>query len=341
MGLKKVKIEDAVGMTLAHDITEIVPGRKKHVAFKRNITIESKDIEKFLALGKEHVYVLDGVPPGVHEDEAGLRIARSILGEHMELSSPREGKVEIRSTVKGLFYVNTRRLLDINRIEGVILSTLPNRHPVKAGDRVAATKIRPLYIEEEELRKVESAAEKGVIKVAPFKSFNVGMVVTGNEVYTGRVQDGSHIVESKLMEYGLSVSGKMIVPDNVTLIRDAVISLFDKGADLVMTTSGLSVDPDDVTQEGIEATGAEVIFFGTPVFPGAMLSLSRLKGKYIIGAPGGVFFNRYTVLDMVLPRIIAGEKVRKKDILKLAYGGLCLNCDVCTYPICYFGNGVQ
>ena len=337
--MKKVEVEKALGLTLAHDITEIIPGKKKDVAFKRGKIIEKGDIEKLLDLGKRHLFVFDQGAKGVHEDEAGVRIAQSIMDDNMEFAPPKEGKVSIRSKVNGLFYVNDKHLYEVNRIPNVVLSTVPNRHLVKKGDLVAATRIIPLYIREKELKKVERVGEKGIISIVPFKTFKVGLVITGSEVVSGRIKDGSSVVDEKIKGYGLTVMGKRLVSDDVSAIGSAVNALFEEGADMVITTGGLSVDPDDVTQEGIESTGAEVLFYGTPVFPGAMFLVARLKGKYILGAPACVYYNKNTVLDIVLARIMAGEKMHKKDMVKLSYGGLCLNCDVCHYPTCFFGKG--
>lgn len=167
----------------------------------------------------------------------------------------------------------------------------------------------------------------------------MGLVITGSEVYSGRVADGSYVVEDKLRSYGLNVIEKKTVPDEVPMISRAILELFEKGADIVITTAGLSVDPDDVTKEGIEATGSEVLFYGTPVFPGAMFLVARLRGKYILGAPACVYHSQYTVLDIVLTRILAGERMHKTDMVKLSYGGLCLHCEVCHYPRCFFGKG--
>lgn len=340
MKLKKIKVEDAVGKILAHDITEIIPGKKKDVAFKRGKVIEKGDIERLLDLGKGHVYVFEKEIKGVHEEEAALRIAESMKDENMELLPPKEGKVSIKSKVDGLFYVNVKHLLEINKIKDILLSVVPSRHPVKKGDIVAATRIIPLYIKEKELKKVEKIAEKGIISIQPFKFFKFGLVVTGSEVSSGRIKDASYIVEEKLKGYGHSIIDKKIVPDSISKIKSAILNLFDQGAEIVLTTGGLSVDPDDVTKEGIEATGAEILFYGTPVFPGAMFLVARLRGKYILGAPACVYYNRYTVFDIVLTRLMAGERMHKNDMIKLSYGGLCLQCDVCHYPNCFFGKGI-
>ncbi|OPY79547.1 MAG: Molybdopterin molybdenumtransferase [Syntrophorhabdus sp. PtaU1.Bin153] len=337
--MKKVSVEEAQGLILAHDITEIVPGKKKAVAFPKGKVIEKGDIPRLLDLGKRYLYVFEGSVKGFHEDEAAARIARAVIGDHMECTVPKEGKVVIKSTVKGLFYVNTRHLFEMNGIKDVLLSTVPNRHPVGIGDDVGATRVIPLYVQERQLKSVERIGAKGIIRISPFKSMKVGLVVTGSEVYTGRVKDGSSIVEEKFRGYGLDVVGKTIVPDEISMIRDAIRELLS-GADIVVTTAGLSVDPDDVTKEGIEATGAEVLFYGTPVFPGAMFLMARLEGRYILGAPACVYHDRYTVLDLILMRIMAGERVSRDDVVKLSHGGYCLHCPECFFPRCSFGKGV-
>lgn len=338
--MKKVKVEKALGNVLAHDITEIVPGKKKGVAFARGKVIESADIERLLDLGKRYLYVFEGKEEGIHEEEAAVRIAEALIDKNMEFLPPKEGKVSILSTVDGLLKVNQRRLFSINGIKDVLLSTLPGWYHVKPGDTIAATRIIPLYIDEKTIKAVEEIAQKGVIRIKPFRKLSAGLVITGSEVFTGRIPDGSPAVEKKLTSYGLTILRKVIVPDEVNAIRDAILSLLQEGTDIVITTAGLSVDPDDVTGEGIEATGAEIIFYGTPVFPGAMFLAAKYNGKYILGAPACVYYNKNTALDVVLPRILAGERVSQADMVRHSYGGLCLNCAVCHFPRCYFGKSV-
>ena len=335
-----MKVEEAIGSILAHDITEIIPGRKKDVAFRKGKVIEKRDVGRLLDLGKRHLYVFDEVVEGVHEDEAGARIASLFCGRHMEMAPPKEGKVVIKSNVNGLFYVDIEALYAVNRVKDIFVSSLPNRYPVKAGDNVAACRIVPLYMNEKALARFEKAFRgKRVVRIAPFKKVSVGIIATGSEVYEGRIPDRSDIVDRKLEYYGATVMGKKVVTDDIDMIKDAVMEFVEKGADVVITTAGLSVDPDDVTKEGIEATGARTIFYGTPIAPGAMFLAARLGKTYILGAPACVYFNRYTALDIVLARILAGETIRKSDVTSLAYGGMCMQCDVCHYPACYFGKG--
>ncbi len=337
--MKKVKVQDAVGLVLAHDVTEIIPQKKKDVAFKRGRIIERGDVEHLLDLGKCYVYVMEGGEKEVHEDEAARRIAEAAMSEHMALTPPKEGRINLMSTVDGLVSVNTKKLYALNSVEHVVFTTVPDRYPVKAGEMVAATRILPLYIDETTLKKAERMGKQGVIKILPFKSMKGGLVVTGSEVFSGRIKDGSPIVEERLRNYGLELIGKEFAPDDVGSIRDAIMRLFQKGADLVITTGGLSVDPDDVTKEGVAATGARIQLYGAPVFPGAMFLVARRKGKYILGVPACVYYSRNTILDIVLPWVLAGVTITKSDILKLGHGGLCMGCGECHYPNCFFGKG--
>jgi molybdopterin biosynthesis enzyme len=337
--LKKVRVEDAVGLTLAHDITEVIPGKTKDAPFRRGQTIQKGDIERLLDLGKGHIYVTDGEEKEVHEDEAGKRIALAAKDGNMDISPAKEGRINIRTRIDGLVTINTRALAEINRVKHVLFTVVPDGYPVKAGDIVAATRIIPLCISEELLTEAERIGRKGIVKVLPFKPMKVGLVVTGTEVASGRIVDGSERVEEKLRGYGLEVIGKKLVSDDVGLIRDAVLAMVDRGAEIIVTTGGLSVDPDDLTKEGVEATGARVIAYGAPVFPGAMFLVAKLKGTYILGAPACVYFNTRTVLDIFLPRVMAGKALTAGTVRSLALGGLCLHCPECHYPNCFFGKG--
>jgi molybdenum cofactor synthesis domain-containing protein len=337
--LKKIKVENAVGLTLAHDITEVIPGLKKDAAFRRGKIIQASDIEKLLDLGKGHIYVTEGNEKEIHEDEAARRMATAAMDGNMDIAPAKEGRINIIANTDGLVIVNKRLLSKMNRITNVLFTTVPDSYVVKAGDLVAATRIIPLYISEELLSQAEELARQGIVRILPFTSMKAGLVVTGTEVATGRILDGSARVEEKLRGYGLSVMGKKLVSDEVELIRDAILEMIDKGADIIITTGGLSVDPDDLTKEGVEATGAKIICYGAPVFPGAMFLVAQLKGRYILGAPACVYFNTRTVLDVLLPKVMAGKKVSATMVRDLALGGLCLHCPQCHYPVCFFGKG--
>jgi len=342
MKVKKIPIENSVGMRLAHDVTKIVPGKFKGPVFKKGHLIKKEDIPEFLSLGKKQVYVLELSKEEVHEDDAGVRLARAEAGFGIKLQGPREGKVNLIAEINGLLQVNKELLEKINSIDGVILSTLHNFMPCTPGMLVGGTKIIPLFIKEDRIKKVEDLCEKEgpAISIVPFKEYKIGLVITGNEIFEGRVEDKfGDILRKKVEALGSSILAKMVAPDNEKIIAEDIIDLKKRGAQLILVTGGMSVDPDDVTLTSIKSVGASIESYGSPVLPGAMFLLAYWDGIPILGVPACAIFYQRTVLDIILPRILAGIKVKKKDIVKLGHGGLCLHCSHCTYPKCYFGKG--
>lgn len=339
--MRRVKIEMAVGMALAHDVTRIVPGKFKGVGFRRGHIIRKEDIPEFLKLGKQSVYVLSPSKDQLHEDEAALRIVTAIAGQGLSWTEPREGKSTLESRRRGLLKINVGGLLRINKMGDIIVSSLKNNFPCSEKQVVAAARIIPLTISRRKIQRLEVLAEKyaPIITVLPYRRLNVGAVVTGTEVYTGLIDDGfDQHVGQKMEDYGCRVVRKILVPDVIQDIAQAVRDLKDEGCDLILTTGGLSVDPDDVTREGVKRAGAKIIIYGTPVLPGAMFLYALLNGTPILGLPACVYYHPTTVFDLVFPRVLAGDQVTRSDLAELAHGGLCMNCERCLYPKCPFGK---
>jgi len=339
--MQEVRVEDAIGTVLLHDITKIVPGEFKGRAFSKGHVIQEKDIPEFLKLGKEHIYVGQIKEDQVHENEAAQRMAAVIAGKGLTYAGPSEGKITLRAAHDGMCFINEACLLKINMIEDMAVATRQHQKSVKKGDAIAALRIIPLAVDEEKLRQVEEiASQEDVIEVRPFRSFKVGIVTTGNEVFTGRIKDKfGPVLAKKIKLYGCELLEQVFVPDDAAEITRAIQTLVEKGAEMIYTTGGMSVDPDDVTPVGIRQTGAEMITHGAPVFPGAMLVVAYLGDVPILGLPGGIMFVKTSVLDVVMPKILAEEKISKRDIAKLGLGGLCLGCKVCHFPQCAFGTG--
>jgi molybdenum cofactor synthesis domain-containing protein len=339
--LKKVRVEEAIGLAIGHDITKVIPGKFKGPAFRRGHIIRQEDIPELLRIGKKHVYIIEEEEGWVHEEEAALRIAKAVSSPDMQLTSPKEGRVNIKSTTHGLLKVNRVLLKDINSIGDIVLATLHDNTVCQPGTTVAGTKINPLYIPEAKLNMVEELCQKKgkVLKLIPFKAKKVGIIVTGNEVFEGRVKDKfSETIQKKVEALGSVVNHMTIVPDNEELIGQAINNMRAKGSEVIVVAGGLSVDPDDVTVEGVAKSGAEIISYGAPVMPGAMFLYAELGDIPILGAPGAVIFNQTTIIDLILPRVLAGERISREDIVALGHGGLCLDCDGCTFPICPFGK---
>lgn len=339
--MKKVNVKKAVGMVLGHDLTRIIPGTFKGVAFKKGHIIQPEDIPALLDLGKETIFVLD-IPPGqLHENDAAERLAEALRGDHITVQGPAEGKISLISRISGLLKIRVADLSRINLIPDIIVSTLHNNTVCQAGDTVAATRIIPLTIDERKINRAEAICSRSgpVVSIKPFIKKKVGVVVTGSEVYKGRVKNGfDDWVGNKLIAYDCEIAHRAVVPDKTVRISGAIKGMLESGCDLIITTGGMSIDPDDVTRQGIRQARARIIFYGTPVLPGAMFLYARIGKIPLMGLPACVFYHKVTMFDLVLPLILAGEEPTRKEIAAMGHGGLCRNCPECHYPVCPFGK---
>jgi molybdenum cofactor synthesis domain-containing protein len=321
--MKIIKIEEAVGSVLCHDITKIVPGEFKGVAFQKGHIVKEEDIPVLLSLGKEHLYVWEENEGVLHENEAAERLKALTAGENLYFGDIKEGKIEFFASCDGLVKIDIESLFKLNSLGEIILSKIYNNTVAKKGSKVAATKIVPLTIEREKIEKAEEVIKNKVIKVIPIHPKKVAIVTTGSEVYKGRIKDSfGPVLNDKLKEYGCEVLGQSILPDDVHVIEDTINYWIDKGAEMVLCTGGMSVDADDLTPNAIKNTGAEIVTYGTPVLPGAMLLLAYKGNIPILGLPGAVIFSKKTVFDLLLPRVLTDEKLEYKDIAAYGHGGL-------------------
>jgi hypothetical protein len=340
--MRKIKLEDAVGRVLGHDVTQIIPGKYKGPRFKRGHLIREKDIPEFLKIGKEHIYVMDLKPGIIHEDEAACRLGKAFSGKNITVTGPSEGKVTFYSAVNGVLQINLPLLHRINLSKNVIFSTIHRHTPCSPEMAVGATRIISLTAPERQIQKVVAWCEEEgpVIEVRPFQKLNIGVVITGNEIFKGRIKDRfDERVGKRIVRFGSRIIKKEIVPDDVDQISRALLRLNHDSLDLLLVTGGLSVDPDDVTREGIRRAGARIIFYGTPVLPGAMFLYGILGEKPVLGLPACVFYHSATVFDIVFPRILAGEWLTRREISFLGHGGYCQTCEKCRFPLCPFGKG--
>ncbi|WP_094604359.1 Putative competence-damage inducible protein [Sporomusa silvacetica DSM 10669] len=339
--MKIVRVEEAIGNVLCHDITKIVPGEFKGQAFKKGHIIIEEDIPKLLKLGKEHLYVWELKEGFLHENDAGLRLARAVKGQGISMTGPAEGKVNLIAEKDGMLGINEELMTRINMIEEIIVATRNNNRPVKKGDKVAGVRVIPLLVDETRIEIVEEITQQNeVISVKPFHSYKVGIITTGSEVYHGRIRDKfGPVIKAKVEGFGCHVFEQILVSDDEEKIAQAVSTLIAEGAELILTTGGMSVDPDDVTPSGIRKAGAKIVTYGAPVLPGAMLMVAYLGDVPILGLPGCVMYHKTTVFDLVLPLILSGQTITRPMIVKLGMGGLCLECKVCQYPACSFGTG--
>ena len=342
--MKLIDTKNAVGHVLCHDITVIVKDVKKGVAFKKGHVVTEADIPELLKLGKDHLYVWEKDDRMLHEDEAAAILRDLCMGRNITATEPSEGKIELNAAVDGLLTIRRDALERVNAIEEIMIATRHGFTPVRAGDKLAGTRVIPLVIAKEKMARVQQAAgSEPILNVLPFRPLRCGIVTTGSEVFYGRIQDTfTPVLEQKLAEYGMTVMGHERCPDDKELITAAVLKLRDAGAELILTTGGMSVDPDDKTPGAIKATGARIVTYGAPVLPGAMMLVGYLAsgdGEIpVLGLPGCVMYAKRTIFDLLLPRAAAGVPILREDITRLGEGGLCLNCAVCTWPNCGFGK---
>lgn len=341
MKSKKVKVEDAVGTILCHDITEIVPGEKKGRAFKKGHKVTAEDIDKLRRLGKNHLQVIDMDKDDVHEDEAGIFLGKILAGRNVEASEPSESRVNLFSTVNGLLKVNVDALIALNTLDDVVASTLPNYTIVGKGEMIAGTKVTPLTVKGNILKEADKIRREAgeIVTVLPFKPLKAGLVITGTEVYKGLIKDAFRpVLTEKIERLGGTVTFVSFVPDDEEVIKSKILEAAAE-CDVVLVSGGMAVDADDVTPKAI-ASVSEVIKYGSPVLPGAMFLMAYMKDDTpVIGIPACGMYAKVTILDLVYPRVAAGEKIRKEDIIRLANGGLCRRCEPCHYPNCSFGRG--
>lgn len=367
-GVRKLPAAEAVGTVLAHDITEIRPGEFKGRAFKKGHIIKEEDICHLQRLGKEHLFVLDIAEDEMHEDDAAYALANALIGEGVRIKGePKEGKINIVAETDGILKVNKDALLAFNMLGDVMCATFHDNTIVKKGQTVAATRAIPLIVKKDVVQAAVCIGEDAgkIVSVREIRKPRAGVVITGNEVYYGRIKDAfAPVITKKIEAMGGEIVGIYYAPDDESFIEARLRELVIAGADLLITTGGMSVDPDDVTRFAIRNLGTTDITYGSAVLPGAMFLVGYINSSYqpsavsdqqgednsqgpvanhqssipILGIPACGMYAKTTIFDLILPRVLAGERVGRRQLAELGHGGLCMKCETCNYPVCPFGK---
>ncbi len=339
--MKQIRIEDSVGCILSHDVTKIVPGEFKGRLFKKGHVIREEDIPKLLDIGKEHIYVWEPKKGQLHENDAAIRVKDLVLGQGCYISEEiNEGKIDFFANTQGVLKINKDLLLKLNLLGEIIVSTIHNNTPVKKGEKIGATRVIPLIIDEKKILEAEKIIKEKIISVEEIKPKKAVLITTGNEVYKGRIKDAFlPVMKEKLEYYGSEIVKQIILPDNKEMITENILKAIEEDkVDMIICTGGMSVDPDDVTPSAIKDCNGEIVTYGAPVLPGAMFLLAYYKNIPILGVPSCAMYSKRTIFDLVLPRILADEKLSFEDIARFGNGGMCLNCEICSFPHCSFGK---
>jgi len=340
--MQVVRVEEAIGQPLAHDITEIRPGEFKGPAFQRGHVVKDDDVDHLRRLGKDHLYILKTEFGQMHEDDAAAEIATALCGNGVGWEGrPREGKLALRAQRDGLLKIDVDALSRFNELGEVMCATRHTHTLVRKGDKVAATRAIPLLIDRCIVKEAARIARQsqGVLQVLALRQVKTGVLITGNEVYHGRIEDKFEpVIREKVEALGGSVLDVVFLPDDDERIAAAALYLLEKGAEVIFTTVGMSVDPDDRTRFAMLKAGATDMLYGSAVIPGAMFMLAQLKGVQVLGIPACGLYASATVFDLIYPRVLAGDSITRKDIARLGHGGLCLKCKTCQFPSCPFGK---
>ena len=314
--MKLIRTVDAAGQVLCHDITQIIPGEFKGPRFRKGHIVQPEDIPVLLSIGKENLYVWEKRPGILHEDEAAALLYKAAAGKNIHGTEPKEGKIELIADCDGLLKIDRAALLAVNRTPQMMIATIHGDMPVRKGQKLAGTRI-----------------------ILPFRAKKFAVIPTGSEVFKGRIEDKfTPILQNKLAEYGCEMTFRKVCDDDPAGITAAILEAKDAGCELIFTTGGMSVDPDDRTPLAIRNTGADIVTYGAPVLPGAMFLVSYLDGVPVCGLPGCVMYAKRTIFDLLLPRLLADDAITAEDIARLGEGGLCLGCAECHWPNCGFGH---
>ncbi|WP_106460442.1 molybdopterin-binding protein [Anaerococcus sp. Marseille-P3915] len=322
--IKKIRVEDAIGLPLLHDLTAIMEDGFKGVKFKRGHIVKEADIEELKNIGKDHIYVGELEENQVHEEDAISAIGPLLAGSNIEISEVSEGKINLSSKEEGLFIINRKLLRAINEIGDYTITCKKSYIRVEPHDKLVGARIVPLWTDKWQVEKAKEILNAGpVFEVKEFKKLKVGCIITGDEVYYGRIKDAFRpVLEEKLSHFETQILGFEFLPDDEERLVETYKKFKDAGADLVIFTGGMSVDPDDITPRAIRKTGAEVIVQGIPMQPGNMLMVAKDDKTYLMGVPGASIHSKITSFDFFLPRIFAGLDLKKEDFLEMAEGGL-------------------
>ncbi len=337
--LKTIPVDEAAGTVLMHDITRIIPGKEKGPAFKKGHIVKPENIETLKDMGKENLYAFEVSPDKYHENDAAEKF-KSLAGKNISIEGPSEGKIVFKAKDDGLIKIDKETVNRINKIGDIALTTLHTDVPVKKGGDVAGMRAIPLVVDRKKVdRALETASGKNTVEIKPYKNKKIGLLVTGEEVASGRIEDGfKPVIEKKVKEYGSRIVRYKLTGDRPENIKNQILKSVERGCNFIILTGGMSVDPDDKTKKAIIDAGVRIVRYGVPVLPGNMFMVGYLDKIPVFGVPACALFHNITVLDIYLPYAFSDTKITGDRLTKRGYGGYCRHCEVCVYPRCALGK---
>ncbi|MCA1554466.1 MAG: molybdopterin-binding protein, partial [Chloroflexi bacterium] len=314
--------DGALGKILAHNIADA----HGHKALHKGARLGEAEIAQLRTLGFSAVTVAALDEGDVHEDEAARRLTLACMGAGVSIQPVGGGRNNLRAAYGGLLKVKLDALHQVNQIEGLTIATLRHDTLVEANKIVATIKVIPFAVPEADLARAEEVcrAHDGVVGVLRLRSLHVGVILAGGESAKERVNRSfMPAIRARVEELGSTVREVLYVPHQSQAIADAIEQLRRASAELIIIAGETSImDREDATPQGIVQAGGSVEHYGAPVEPGNLLLLAYLDEIPVIGAPGCVRSRDINVVDLILPRLLAGERLGRDDIIALADGGL-------------------
>jgi molybdopterin biosynthesis enzyme len=322
--LEPVPIDQALGKILVHNITR--PNGRR--ALRKGREIDAEDVETLRELGYTNVYAADLAPDDIDENSAARRVATAVTGDGLRLSRLSTGRLNILATGLGLLRLDPERLRQLNSIPGITLATLANNAVVSDGKTAATVKIIPYAVPERSVAQAEEIAVGGLLSVDPLPARKVGVILSGSPFSKDRVVDGfTPALKNRLEALGATLDSQAFVPleddrGEVALARE-IQAQIEAGQEMIILAGETAImDRYDITPRAVERAGGEVACFGAPVDPGNLLMLGYMGDVPILGAPGCVRSPKANIIDLVLPRLLVGDRIGQADIVALGHGGL-------------------
>lgn len=324
MKINKLKVEDAIGQVLLHDLTGVFDrsSEQRNTIFKKGHTIILEDIVILKQSGKNHIYVAENLDDVVHENEVAMQFANTILNDNLDVSSIAEGKINIISKIDGLLIVDIAKVNQLNSMFDITLATKKNYDLIKKGSLVASFRIIDLFMDKDIVTNLINTLNSELFTIQNITNRRINLLTIGTEIFEDRERDLSlNILSEKLLKYNQTITNQDFLVDDLDLITKTIIEQA-KISDIIFLTGGMSVDPDDFTKEAILNLADNVICNHTPYLPGSMFVLAKYKDTILVGCPANVVFAKNTVLDLFLAQIIYNELPKTKEIMELGYGAL-------------------
>ncbi len=306
------------GMVAAHSIRD-APGAK--FLLRKGQIVGVDDLSQLRELDNRELHLVEPETGELHEDEAGRRLARSVAGSGVRLRGPAESQYTLLAEGRGLLRIDEAALFEVNNLDGVSVLTRFDYQPVDEGDELAGAKVTPLVLPQATVLHVEQiCAARPPLRVVPFRPGRVSGLIL--ERVASKVRERFRTaLERKLAWYGSELV-MLLETDGERSYADLLRSALAIGPDLVLAAGASSLDPLEPLFAALDSVGARIVKHGVPVHPGSLFWTAAAGNVPLFGLSSCEMFSEKTVLDLVLPRVFAGERVGRAELARLGHGGM-------------------